>query len=332
MNAQAVVFTKPNAVEFRDVTVPKPPAGDAVIRVTHSWISNGTEGSYLRGERIGGDTPYKPGDASPFPLVPGYQKIGVVESVGEEIKDLKPGETVFCACGQIENMFTPWGGHVSPSISPRSQIWKLPAGPVEPLAFAPLLLAQVGYNCGSRAPVKPGQFALVFGDGMVAMWAAQTLAHRGAKPILVGQDAWRLALAQKLIGCQPINMTTDDWAPRVRAIAPDGLAVAVDAVGTRSGTETVINLMIRCGHIVSAGFCGRDDRISLQSLRDGELSLDSVSGMAPERMDRTLELIAQGAIKTLPLITHRFPVRRAADAWQVISARAEPVLGVVLDW
>ena len=84
MQANAVVFTAPNTVEYAPVTTPEPGPADVVVRVTHSWISNGTEGSFLRGERIEGDTPYSgEHDPWPFPVVAGYQKIGIVEWVGE---------------------------------------------------------------------------------------------------------------------------------------------------------------------------------------------------------------------------------------------------------
>jgi threonine dehydrogenase-like Zn-dependent dehydrogenase len=43
-------------------------------------------------------------------------------------------------------------------------------------------------------------------------------------------------------------------------------------------------------------------------------------------------LIAEGHLQTLPLITHHFPVDRAADAWRLIESKSEPVMGVVLDW
>lgn len=331
MESQAVVFTGPNKVEFRRVNCPDPGPDDTVIRVTHSWISNGTESSYLRGERIAGDTAYRPGDPIPFPLVPGYQKIGVVESVGRDIHDLSVGETVFCACGQVNGMFQPWAGHASPSVSKRDQIWKLAAGQ-DPLAYAGLVLTQVGYNLGSRAPIEKGQHAVVFGDGMVAQWAAQTLAWRGGQVTMVGQDDWRLGLARKLIGCRTINMKQTDWMPAIKQAAPEGVAVVADGVGTRQGTESMFNLMIRGGHIVSAGFCGTDDRVSIQAMRDLELSLDCVSGWSLSRMDQTRKLIAEGVLQTLPLITHHFPASRAADAWNLINNRREPVLGVILDW
>ncbi len=53
MKAQAVVFTAPRQVEFMEIHCPDPGPEDVVVRLTHSWISNGTEGSFLRGERIG---------------------------------------------------------------------------------------------------------------------------------------------------------------------------------------------------------------------------------------------------------------------------------------
>jgi len=331
MKAHAVVFTQKNRVEFLEVDCPEPGPRDVVIKTTHSWISNGTEGSYLRGERIGGDTPYRPGDPIPFPIVPGYQQVGVVEAVGREVADLTPGETVFCSSGKVNNMYYPAGGHISPCIAERDWIWKLPASP-RPLAFSGMLLTQVGYNVGSRAPLPAGQPAVVIGDGPVGQWAAQTLTWRGAEVAMVGMDDYRLDLAQRLIKCRTVNITKTEWTAAVRNLYPQGIAVAADTAGSRDATEKIIPLMQRSGHIVSAGFCGTDDKISLQALRDRELSLDSVASCTHERMNKTLTLIAQGDLQTLPLITHHFPAADAAKAWQIISQRTIPVLGVVLDW
>lgn len=331
MQANAVVFTAPNTVEYRPVTCPEPGPRDVVVRVTHSWISNGTEGSFLRGERIAGDTPYYPGDPWPFPIVAGYQKIGVAEWVGAEVTDIAVGETVFAALGKIEEMFSPWAGQVSLSVSPREQIWKIPTG-VDPLACSGLVLTQVGYNCGIRAPIAIGEGALVIGDGMVGQWAAQTLAWRGANVVLVGRHAERL----RLFGNGPlrcaVNAHEQDWVQVVRERFPTGVQVAVDTVGSTAMVEQVMGVMKRYGHIISAGFYGTQDQIALQPLRNRELSLDLVSGWSQARMDATLALIAAGHLQTLPLITHHFPVTQAADAWRLIAQKGEAVLGVILDW
>lgn len=331
MEAKAVVFTAPRTVSVQSVRCPDPGPSDLVVRTTHSWISNGTEGSFLRGERVQGDTAYRPGDPWPFPIVAGYQKIGVVERVGEQITDVAPGETVFCAMGRVCGMFHEWGGQVSPSVTVRSMVWKLPAG-CDPLAFAGLVLTQVGYNCGTRAPVRPGGGAVVLGDGMVGHWAAQTLAWRGAEVLMVGRHADRLAKFAAGPYRQTVNARETDWLRAVRERFPGGVSVAVDTVGDLKAVKDLVWLMEGGGHIVSAGFYGTEDLLSLQLLRQREVSLDSVSGWSGPRMDQTLRLIAAGYLQTLPLITHRFPVDRAAEAWDLILSKREPVLGVILDW
>jgi len=328
MEAMAVVFPEANTVQFMPVNCPDPGRDGVVVRVTHSWISNGTEGSFLRGERIAGDTAYRPGDAIPFPIVAGYQKIGVVEWVGEGVEDLSVGETVFCTMGMVDGMFASRGGHVSPSVCQRGDIWKLPASP-DPLAFSGLVLTQVGYNCGVRAPIEPGEGAVVIGDGMVGNWAAQTLAWRGAKVLTVGHHADRLAR----VGVGSVHNTADgDWCDAAREKLGVPIAVVVDTVGSVPAVKQSLTLLKRYGHIVSAGFYGADDLVSLQLFRIAERSLDSVSGWSKERMDATLGLVASGALETLPLITHRFPVSEADRAWELIRSKDDGVLGVVLDW
>jgi bacteriochlorophyllide a dehydrogenase len=332
MQAQAVVFTGPNQVEVRAVCCPDPGPGDVVVRVTHSWISNGTEGSFLRGERVAGDTAYRTGDPWPFPIVAGYQKIGVVERVGSEVADLRCGETVFCTMGNVDGMFQNTGGQISPSVSPRSQIWKLPAT-VDPVAFAALVLTQVGYNCGQRPrPCGIGDGAVVIGDGMVGQWAAQTLAWRGARTVLVGRHDDRLRRFAVGPGRCTVNARTSPWLDTVRQCLPGGVQVAVDTVGSLQALREVMPLMRREGHFVSAGFYGTDDLLSLQPLRGWELSVHLVSGWTGPRMDETLALVANGTLQTLPLITHRFPVAEAAAAWHLIETKREPVLGVILEW
>ena len=332
MKANAVVFTAPNEVSYEAVDCPDPGPGDAVVRLTQSWISIGTEGSYLRGERVAGDTAYRGGDDPwPFPVVAGYQAVGVVEAVGDEIDDLAVGETVYRSLGKVNGMYHECGGHVSPSVTAREWIFKLPAEP-DPVAFSGLVLAQVGYNCATRVPVAPGDDAVVIGDGLVGQWAAQTLAWQGARVAMAGTEDDRLPLAAKHAKAATINVRNTELAEAIREFAPDRLAIAVDAAGSRESTEKLIGWMRNRGTIVTAGFCGTDDKISLQSLRDYEIAIAAVSGWSQKTMDETLRGIADGHLQTLPLITHHFPVQEAPEVWKKIQALEEPMLGVILEW
>ena len=331
MQAVAAVAIAPRQVVFQPVTVPEPGPDDVVVRITHSWISNGTEGSFVRGERIGGDTPRNESDPLPFPHVPGYQKVGVIEAIGDNVTDLLPGDVVFATVSRVEGMFYSHGGHVSPAITHKSQIWKLPPG-LDPVSASGLVLTQVGYNVGMRPTVQPGDSVVIIGDGMVGHWAAQTFQHRGANVLMLGRHDERLALLKLHDGDAIVNAARENPLDAIRAWAKQGIQALADTVGTIPTIDLLLPAMRRDSHISSAGFYGPNGLIDIQKLRNGEITLHAPSGWTTPRMDATLNLLAQGALTTTHLITHRFPVAQAGEAFDLILSRTEPVLGVILDW
>lgn len=332
MHARAVVAVKPWHVEVRDIEVPAPGAEDVVVQVTHSWVSNGTEGSFIRGERIAGDTPRGRADPLPFPHVPGYQKVGTVTWTGPGISHVQPGDVVFASVSRVQGMFYDFGGHVSPAVTHGSQVWKLPAG-LDPVAASGLVLTQVGYNVGTRPSLLPGDRAVVIGDGLVGHWSAQTLQHRGAHVLMLGKHDERLALLRLGPEDAVVNKSAcADWFASIRAWAPEGLQVVADTVGSVETLERLLPLVRHGGHISSAGFYGHEGKVDIQMLRSGELTLHAPAGWSKERMDATLSLLAEGVLSTLPLISHRVPVAEAPAAYDRILLRREPALGVVLDW
>jgi threonine dehydrogenase-like Zn-dependent dehydrogenase len=194
-----------------------------------------------------------------------------------------------------------------------------------------MVLTQVGYNAGARPRLEPGDLALVFGDGMVGQWTAQTLAWRGAEVVLVGKHDERLALFGGRPFRHTVNTQRKDWQEHIHSsFGEHRFQVAVDTVGRIPLFDSVLPFMRRYGHLVSAGFYGPDDTLSLQPARYGEHTIDLVSGWTRDRMDVTLRLIAGGQLETLPLITHRFPVSRAGEAWRLIESKGS--LGVILEW
>lgn len=331
MKAKAVYFSDRMKVEFGDVTVPAPGPDDVVIETKYSLISNGTEGSFLRGERVNGETPWRAGDVWPFPVVPGYQSTGVVLAVGANVTDIQPGQWVFSALGRVEGMYQPWGGHISPKVSPRAQVWGVPDG-LSPIALSGLVLTQVGYNSATRPPLAIGDGAVVIGDGLVGQWTAQTLVWRGARVLLAGRRHNRLALFAQGLGRHRVDTTTTDLAEAVKHTFPEGPHILVDTVGSVSTLRDLLPLIRRDGHIVSTGFHGTESMFDLQLLRLRECSVHSPSGWQSKRMDETRALIAVGHLQVEPLITHTFPVEAAATAWNLIMEKDASVLGVLLKW
>ncbi len=328
----AVVVTGPGRVAVREVVIPEPTPGDVVVRVQHSWISNGTERSVILGERAGGEVPWRTGDPSPFPQVPGYQKVGMATWVGEQVEGVRPGDMVFASTSRVEGMVRPAGGHVSPAVTPGSQVWRLPAS-VSAVAASGLVLAQVGYNAGTRAPVAAGDNALVVGDGLVGLWTAQVLAARGARVLLAGRHDERLGLAARVIPhVVRIDAGRQELRAAVRAAAPTGVRVLVDTVGSVETVMTLLDLLVRDSHVVSVGFCGSRGAIDVQRLRTREVTLHCPSGWTRPRVAATLEAIQEGSLRTEELVTHRFPVHQAEAAYALVLARRAEAVGVLLDW
>jgi 2-desacetyl-2-hydroxyethyl bacteriochlorophyllide A dehydrogenase len=330
----AVVFTHPNQVEWMEVDSAEPTEEDVVLEIHHSWISNGTEGSFLRGERLSGDEARREGDPLPFPMIAGYQKVGRVLSVGAKVQGFQLGDLVFASMSRVQGMFdNRFAGHVSPSVCHYSAVMPIPEH-VDPLAVSGLVLTQVGYNCGQRPQILPGQTAVIIGDGLVGQWAAQTLKQRGAEVFMIGRHPDRLAKVEAF--ATPIVEDQAFGTIAFDRLTTSKVQVVVETVGSTQAMYAWLPRMLRNGHIVVAGFYTPSGAIdvqkALQDFRNYELSFDLVSGATQARMDETMQWIAAGKLHTRELITHRFPVEQAAQAWKLIASKLEPVLGVVLDW
>lgn len=334
MKSPAVLFTAKNRVEFGEVTIPDPAPGDMVVRTTHSWISNGTEGSFLRLERFDGVTPWQPHMPLPYPMVPGYQKVGVVEEVGKDVKGFREGQHVFVTITRAENVHFNFAGHILRGPAVANEVFAIPEGD-DPLQYSGLVLTQVGTNSGSRPTVGEGCHALVIGDGMVGHWSAQTLQMRGAKVALVGRHDFRLILFTQKEGDLVLNSYDPAWLDRARNWAGGEFDIVVDTVGNEVNFDLNMKLvpMLKWGgHFVTAGHEGFKSWIDLRQFIYREATIHCPCGWTRPRLGWTLDLVHEKKITTTHLITHVFPAQHVDQAWQAIITRKDSTLGVILDW
>jgi len=327
----AVVFEAANQVAVRAVDYPEPKPDEAIVRTTWSWISNGTEGSFLRGERADGETPSSPERAAPFPIVAGYQRVGEVEWAGPE-SGVKVGQRVMATVTRLAGLATGHGGQVLRGPVQAQQLYALPDDGPAMEAYAGLVLTQVGYNCGSRPEVSAGEPVAVIGDGMVGQWAAQTLRQRGCRVALLGRHKSRLARFAARDEDLVVNSRATDAAAAVSAWSAGALAVIVDTVGCNADVEALFWSLRKFGAIVSAGYLGEAGRIDIQMLRKREAALFAPSGWTRPRMETTLEWIRDGRLDTLGLVTDRLSAGEAGEAWRRIQDERDRTLGVLLDW
>ncbi|UCH32922.1 MAG: zinc-binding dehydrogenase [Armatimonadota bacterium] len=329
--ALAIVNVAPNRVELQEVGIPDPGPADVAVLTRHSMISNGTERSVLAGERGYGRAEGDP-DAPPFPQVGGYQKVGIVESVGRNVRGVAEGDWVFAALGRIAFREFPMAGHVGVSITNHNDVLKLPAG-LDPVAASGLVLTQVGYNHGSRPPVSDGTRAIVVGDGLVGLWAAETLQARGAAVLLIGRHDERLRTFEVRGDSRTANARLTDADQVAADFSPGGAHVVIDTLTTADDLHASLRFLAHDGHIVAGGYYihGRH-LIDYMQLTAREATLYAPGGWTRRRLERTLDWIVKGHLRVLDKITHRWPVARAAEAYDLLVRRHEPFLAMVIDW
>jgi len=218
--------------------------------------------------------------------------------------------------------------------APAGEVYAIPEGD-DPVKYAGAVLTQVGYNSGVRPPAGPDARAVVVGDGMVGLWAAQTLQMRGARVALLGRHDMRLGLFGKRDGDLALNTNASGWFEQALDWAGGEFQTIVDTVGYRRNadlnTEFVRNMRWG-GHFVIAGDAGPKAHVCLTDYILKEVTIHCPCGWLRDRMEKTIELIGSGDLKTAPLITHHFPAQDAATAWEKIFTERDATLGVVLDW
>lgn len=326
--ARAVIFKAPQQVVVGDVQLGALGPTDVAVRTAYSWISPGTELSFLRGERASGDVPADGDRPAAFPIVPGYQKVGTIIALGEEVHGLTLGQWVFVTVGRVEGMYDPYGGHVAVSVSPHHQIWPIPQD-APPMQYSGLVLAQVGWNCGIRPKVVSDGIAWVVGDGLVGLWAAQTLQSRGMRVRLIGRHAHRLA---KLKPGKHDQIDHLQSGRRVVDLGGEDPASVIDTIGDIDMLHAMTGRIRHGGDIVCAGFYPAADELHIRAIRARELTVHTPAGWASDRLRQTRDAIQAGVLDTESMITHQFPVEQAAEAYRVAADRSSQALGVILKW
>jgi len=326
MKTAAVVFVRESQVELQDIEMPPPAPGEVQIRTEHSCVSVGTEGWILRDQFVWTKTP--------FPCVPGYQRVGVVTEIGAQVEGWRVGERAMAIAGSWPGATAPfWGSHLALANSLAEHVFHLPEG-VDDIDASCGVVAQVGFNAASRAALQSGDWVVVYGDGLIGQSAAQSARARGARVVLVGHRDERLKLAATHSADAIINSHREDVEARVLELT-DGqkVAVVLDSVQTEAAQREYLPLLENGrGQIVYCGFTPRATWADMGLLQQHELSAHFVAGWNRERMEKTFNLMADEKLRVRPLITHHVAFERAPQMYRMMLEKSEPFLGIALDW
>jgi 2-desacetyl-2-hydroxyethyl bacteriochlorophyllide A dehydrogenase len=326
MQTEAIVFVETDKVALQSFEMPEPRSGEVQIRTEYSTISGGTEGWAFQNLFTW--------SATRFPCVPGYQRVGVIESIGPDVTEWCVGDRVMATTGKWQSTINSfWGAHVALANTSATELYAIPDG-VDSVDASGTVVAQVGYNAAYRAVLQTGDWVIVYGDGLIGQAAAQAARSRGARVILVGHRPERLTLAAAHSADSIINNHVDNVVEIVHSHTGGQPVTAIlDSVQSEKAQHEYMPLLERGrGQIVYCGFTPGTTWADMGVLQQRELTTHFISGWTRPRMESTLALMAAGKMSLKPLITHLISYKNGPEMYRMNASKSQHFLGITLDW
>jgi len=306
----AVVFEEPQAVALRQLEMRLPGKGEVLVDVEWSGISTGTEKLLWSGAM-----PPFPGLG--YPLVPGYETVGRIASVGPDSRRTV-GERVFvsgASCyGSIRGLF---GGAASRMVVSDDKIV-----PVEEHLGEQAILLALAATAHHALTVGDDTLPpdLIVGHGVLGRLLARlAIAVGGRVPTVWETNAERASGSTNYNVVDPASDTRSDYR-RV-----------IDASGDPNIMDAIVPHMRRQGEIVLAGFYSSPLQLTFPPAFMREISIHIAAEWQRADLNSVKSLVESGSVSLDDLITHRQPAIDAEDAYR--QAFSDPgCLKMVLDW
>jgi predicted dehydrogenase/threonine dehydrogenase-like Zn-dependent dehydrogenase len=353
-------------LELSDIPVPSVSRGCLLIRSTLSLVSAGTErmlvdfskASWIDKarqqpdkvqqvlEKARTDGLFTTLDAvrskldQPLPL--GYCNVGTVVAVGSGVVGFQVGDRV------ASN-----GPHAELVGVPQHLCAPIPAA-VSDEAAAFMVLASIGLQGIRLANPALGETFVVSGLGLIGLLTGQLLAAHGCRVLGLDPDPSKCTFAEAL-GITALHLGGEvdpvHWClEHTAGIGVDGVLITA-ATSSSEPVHVAAQACRQRGRIVLIGVTGLELRRDLFYKK--ELSFQVSCSYGPGRYDpayeqqghdypvgfvrwteqrnfhAVLHALASGALRTEPLITHRFPIEQVAAAYELLSS-PHPSLGILL--
>ena len=320
-------------VEARDIDEPTTPPGHVKLRVEAAGIC-GTDLHIYHDE-----FPTRP------PVVMGHEVAGEVVELGAGVTRVAEGdrvtsETYFSTCGVCrfcrdgQPNLCPQrrsigsavhGGFTRYLVVPERNLHPLPdnvdfrAGALtEPLAC-------VVHGALEMPMLSPGDLAVVAGPGAIGLLTLQVVKAAGARVVLLGTDAdeGRLALARELGADYIVNVQRADPAELVMDLSGGvGADIVYECSGAGAAAQQLLTLVRRHGQYAQIGLFSGSVAWDLNQLCYKELRATGSNASVPSAWRRALRLMADGHVRTAPLISHEFALEDWRQAFDTFEARA----------
>ncbi len=336
MKAAAIIIRGKMKSGVGDIVLPSPSATDIVTETLLSGVSMGTESWILQ------DNLHK----VTFPLVPGYQNIGVVEKVGAKVRGFKTGDRVFAEYTRISKkcgITLKWGGHASRCVLDYRDAVKVPESANEREICLATMPATTLHGINIAGGIKKGETVLVIGQGLIGQMSAQHAKNAGARVITVDLIAKRVKLSGKYSAHLALNGGRIDLRKRIARelgiaaktlfeVPAQGLDVVIDTTGRTGMVNTCLDLIRTQGRIIMQAFYPDPDRVDFRWAHCKEARILFTTGLEPSDVRKAISDISEKKLKIEPLITHVVSCRELPEIYRQMVLEPQTFLGIVVDW
>ena len=345
---KAAVFLAPGRIELQNRPIPEIGPTDALLRVTTTTIC-GTDVHILKGEY-----PIAPG------LIVGHEPVGVIAALGSAVTGYQIGQRVIAGaitpCGHCESCLDgyssqcggrPIGGwKLGNTIDGcQAEFVRIPdamtnLAPIphgltdEQVLMCPDIMS-TGFGGAERGAVRIGDTVAIFAQGPIGLCATVGARLRGAARILTVEVVPERAAISRALGAEHVlDPTTQDVVEEMlRLTSGRGVDVAIEALGTQQTFEQCLRVLRPGGVLSSLGVYAGKLTVPADAFAAGLGDLSIVSTLCPggkERMRRLMAIVMSGQVDLRPLVTHRFPLERIEEAYDLFSHQRDGVLKVAI--
>jgi len=368
---QLIQNIKNGKTTIEDVPVPTPRDGQALVKVSASLVSAGTERmvvEFAEKSLVGkarsrpdlvkqvldkakreGITPTLQAAFNRLdqPMALGYSSAGTIVALGKNMGGFKVGQRVACAGGG-------YATHAEYNLVPKNLLTPLPKNvDFESAAFTTLgAIALHGFRL---AQTQIGENVAVIGLGLLGLLTIQIADAAGCNVLGIDLDPERVKLASSL-GLHAVTRPEAEAYASALSLSRGFDAVIICADTSSNDPIQLAGVISKDrGRVVATGAVGLN--IPRKIYYEKEISFINSRSYGPGRYDSNYEedgndypfgyvrwtegrnfqavvdLMASEKLKVQPLISHRFPIEKGVQAYEVITGKKkEPFLGVLLKY